>query len=86
MDVDLVTKKPRMSDERSINKGKSTVVEVESHDQSQSVSNTKRTITNPTMEESTQDPTMIFQKSTLDEAENSQVFSQEELVKDFTNE
>lgn len=61
MDMDVVTKKPRISvqnqeivdidddDERSINKGKDIVVEEEYHDQSQSVSNTERTITNPTM-------------------------------------
>ena len=72
MDVDLVTKKPRMpiqnqevvgiddDDERSINKGKATIVEEESHDQSQLVSNTKRTITNPAIVESTQDPTWFF--------------------------
>ena len=87
MDEDLVTKKPKMSmqdqeiveidddDERSINKGKTIVVEEESHDQSQSVSNTKRTITNPTIVESTQDPAMIFQKFALDEVETSHVCS-----------
>ena len=73
-------------DERSINKGKSTIVEEESHDQSQSMSNTERTITNQTIVESTQDLAMIFQKFALDEAEISQVCSQEELVKYFTNE
>ena len=64
MDVDLVTKKPRMSmkdkeivdidddDERSINKGKATVVEEEPHDQSPSVSNIERTFTNLVMVES----------------------------------
>jgi hypothetical protein len=55
MDEDLVTKKSKMSvknqdvvdldddDERSINKGKYTIVEEESHDLSQSISNTERT-------------------------------------------
>ena len=83
MDVDLVTKKPRMSiqnqevvgidddDERSINKGKATIVEEEPHDQSQSMSNTERTITNPAIVESTQDPAMVFQKFSLDEVETS---------------
>ena len=98
MDVDLVTKKPKISiqnqevfdidddDERSINKGKATIVEEESQGQSQSVSNTERTITNPTIVESSQGPTMVLQKFTLGEVETSQVYSQEELVKDFTNE
>ena len=87
MDIDRVTKKPKISeqskeivdidddDERSINKGKSTIVEEESQDQSQSVSNTKRTITNPTTVENTQDPTMVFQKFTLEYDETSQVCS-----------
>ena len=43
-------------------------------------------IANPTMVESIQEPTIIFQKFALDEAENSQLCSKEELVKDFTNE
>ena len=60
-------------DERSINKGKAIVIEEESHDQSQSVSNTERTITNLAMVESTQDPVMIFQKFALGEVETSQV-------------
>ena len=53
MDEDVATKRPRISeqrkeivdieddDERSINKGKTTIVEEESQGQSQSVSNTK---------------------------------------------
>ena len=98
MDVDPITKKPRISeqskeivdiddgDEWLINKGKTTIVEEDPQDQSQLVSNTERTITNPTIVESTQDPTMVFQKFTLDEVETSLVCSQEELVKDFTNE
>ena len=60
MDEDVATKRPRMSepskeivdieddDERTINKGKATIVEEESQEQSQSVSNIERTITNPT--------------------------------------
>lgn len=98
MDEDVATKRPRISaqskevvdieddDERSINKGKATIVEDESQDQSQSVSNTERTITNTTIIEISQDPAMVFHKFTLDENETSQVFSQEELVKYFTNE
>ena len=98
MDVDPITKKPRISeqskeivdidddDERSINKGKATIVEEEPQDQSQSVSNTERTITNLAIVESSQGPTMVLQKFTLGEVETSQVCSQEELVKDFTNE
>ena len=50
------------------------------------MSNTERTITNPAIVESTQDPAMVFLKFTLDEVETSQVFPLEELVKDFTNE
>ena len=98
MDEDVDTKRPRISkqsnnivnidddDERSINKGKTTIVEEESQDWSQSVSNIERTITNPTIVESSQDPAMVFQNFTLDEAKTSQVCLQEELVKDFTNE
>ena len=98
MDEYVATKRPRISekskeivgieddDERSINKGKTTIVEEESQGQSQSVSNTKRTITNPTIVESYQGPAMVLQKFTLGEAETSQVCSKEELVKDFTNE
>ena len=58
-------------DERLINKGKYTIVEEESHDQSQSVLNTERIVTNPTIVERTQDPAMIFQKFALDEAKTS---------------
>ena len=83
MDMDVVTKKPRMSmqeqeivdsdddDERSINKGKATVIEEESHDQSQSVSNIERMIANLTVVESIQDPAIIFQKFAMDEAKTS---------------
>ena len=84
MDVDVVTKKPRMpmqdkeivgtnddDDDISINKGKATIVEEEPHDQSQSVSNTERMIANLAMVESVQEPAIIFQKFALDEAETS---------------
>ena len=50
------------------------------------MSNTERTITNPAIVESSQDPTMVLQRFTLNEAKTLQVSSQEELVKDFTNE
>ena len=98
MDVDPFTKNPKKSkqrkenvdtdydDERSINKGKDTIVGEEPQDQPQSMSNTERTITNPTIVESSQDLAMVFQKFTLDEAETSRVCSQKELVKYFTNE
>ena len=98
MDEDVATKRPRMSeprkeivdieddDERSINKGKATIVEEESQEQFQSVSSTNRTITNLVIVKSSQDPTMVLQRFTLSEIETSQVSSQEELVKDFTNE
>ena len=83
MDQNVATKRPRMSepnkeivdigddDERSINKGKDTIVEEESQEQSQSVSNTERTITNPTLMESSQDLAMVLQRFTLNEAETS---------------
>ena len=87
MDEDLVTKKPKMSmndqeivdidddDLRPINKGKSIFIDEESHDQSQSVSNIERTITNPTIVESTQALARIFRKFAIDEVETSQVCS-----------
>ena len=74
MDEDVATKRPRISepskkiveieddDERSINKGKATIVEEESQEQSQSVSNTKRTVTNPAIVESSQSSTMIYKR------------------------
>ena len=72
MDEDVATKRPRISeqskeivdieddDERSINKGKTTIVEEESQGQSQSVSNTERTITNPTIVESSHGLAMVL--------------------------
>ena len=47
-------------DGRSINKGKVIIVEEESQGQSQSVSNTERTITNPTIVESFQGSAMVL--------------------------
>ena len=47
------------------------IVEEESQEQSQSMSNTERTIINPTIVESSQASTMILQKFTLNEAEAS---------------
>ena len=50
------------------------------------MSNNERTITNPTIMESSQDPAMVLQRFALNAIETSQVSSQEDLVKDFTNE
>ena len=63
-------------DDRSINKGKATIVEEESQEQSQLVSNTKRTISNPAIVEISQVSTMILQRFTLNEVEASHVSSQ----------
>ena len=49
-------------DDRSINKGKTTIVEEESQGQSQSVSNTEKTISNPAIAESSQMSAMVLQK------------------------
>ena len=98
VDEDASTKRLRLSepskevvdieddDDRSINKGKATIVEEESQDQPQSVSNTKRTVTNPAIVDNSQASTMIWQRFTLNEVETSQVSSKEELIKDFTDE
>ena len=87
MDEDVATKRPRIyeqskdivniddDDERSTNKGKTTIVEEESQGQSQSVSNIERTITNPAIVESSQGPAMVLHKFTIDEVETSQVCS-----------
>lgn len=87
MDEDVATKRHRISeqskeivdieddDERSINKGKATIIEEESQGQSQSVSNTERTIINPAIVESSQGPAMVLHKFTLGEVETSQVCS-----------
>ena len=50
------------------------------------MSNTKRTVSNPTIVGSSQALAMILQRFTLNEVETSQVFSQEELIKGFTEE
>lgn len=83
VDEDVSTKRPRLSksskeivdieddDDRSINKGKATIVEEESQEQSQSMSNTERTIINPATVESSQASAMILQRFTLKEVEAS---------------
>ena len=98
MDVDVSTKKPKISiqdqeivdlendDERSINKGKATIVEEESNDQSQSVSDTERLTSHLAMMETIEKPAITFQRFALDEADTSQFHSREELLKDFTDE
>ena len=71
LDEDASTKRPRLfesskenvdiedDDDRSINKGKDTIVEEESQEQSQSVSNTERTVSNPAIVGSSQASAMI---------------------------
>jgi len=98
VDENASTKRPRLSesskeiidigddDDRSINKGKTTIVEEESQVQSQSVSNTERTISNPAIVGNSQDSAMIMQRFTLNEVDTSQASSQEDLVKNFTEE
>ena len=71
---------------RSTNKGKTTIVEEELQEQSQSISNTEKTMSNPTMAESSQMSAMILQKYISSEEDTSKNPSQEELVKDFTEE
>jgi hypothetical protein len=97
MDVDVATKKPIISiqnrevvdleddDERSVIKGKSAIVEEESNEQLQSVSNTQRSTSHLAMVETIEEPAITFQRFALDEAETSQFHSREELVKYFTN-
>ena len=96
VDEDAYTKRPKLSesskeivdieddDDRSINKGKTTIVEEESQEQSQLGSNTERTVSNPTIVGSSQASAMILQRFTLNEVETSQASSQEDLVKNFT--
>ena len=48
------------------------------------MSNTERTISNPAIVGSSQASTMILQRFTLNEVETSQASSQENLVKNFT--
>ena len=83
IDVDVVSQRPRISiqdrkiidleddDERSINKGKSTIVEEEHNDQSQSVSNTERLTSHLAMVETIKGPSLIFQIFALDKAKTS---------------
>ena len=99
MEVDpgTSTKKPRLveieeiveieDDEvRSTNKDNTTIVEEEEvQEQSKSVSSTEKTISNPTVAESSQMSAMIVQKYVSSEEETSKIPSQEELVKDFTD-
>jgi hypothetical protein len=73
-------------DDRSINKGNTTIVEEESQGQSQSVSNTEKTISNPAIAESSQMSAMVLQIYISNEEETSKIPSQEDLVKDFTEE
>ena len=63
---------------RSTNKDKTTIVEEELQEQSKSVSNTKKTISNPIMAESSQMSTMILQKYISSEEETSKIPSQGE--------
>ena len=72
INIDVATKKPRISiqdreivdleddDERSINKGKATIVEEESNEHSQSVSNTERLTSHLAMVETIEEPVIIF--------------------------
>ena len=97
-DENTSTKRPRLSelgkeivdieddDDRSINKGKPTIVEEESQEQSQSVSNTERTVSNPTIAGGSQVSAMILQRYTSNEEETSQTPLQEDLVLNFTEE
>ena len=54
---------------RSTNKDNTTIVEEELQEQSQSVSNTEKTVSNPTMAESSQILAMILQKYISSEEE-----------------
>ena len=95
VDEDASTKRPRLSesskeivdieddDDKSINKGKATIAREESQEQSQSVSNIERTVSNPAIVGSSQASYIILQRFTLNEVETSQASSQEDLVKNF---
>ena len=97
IDPGTSTKKPRLAEieevveieddeDRSTNKDNTTFVEEEGvQEQSKSVSSTERTISNPTVAESSQVSAMIVQKYVSSEEETSKILSQEELVKDFTD-
>ena len=58
---------------RSTNKDNTTIVEEEVHEHSKSVSNTEKTISNPTMAESPQMSAMIVQKYVSSEEETSKI-------------
>ena len=95
MEIDITTKKPRVfvqskeivdleeDDKQSISKGKGTIVEEEHNDQSQAVSNSEKSSSHLAMVETNKEPSIMFQRFTLDQAETSQFHSKEELVKDF---
>lgn len=70
----------------SINKGKPTIVEEESQEQSQSMSNTEREVSNLAIVGVSQVSTMILQRYTSNEGETSQTPLQEDLVRNFTEE
>ena len=84
MDIDITTKKPRVStqgkevvdleedDEESINKGKGTIVEEEHNDQSQTIYNSERSSSHLSLMETNKEPTIMFLKFTLDRVEFSQ--------------
>lgn len=98
VDEDASTKRPRLSesskeivdiedgDDRSINKGKATIVEEESQEQCQSVSNTERTVLKLAIVGNSQASAMILQSFTLNEVDTSQASSKEDLVKNFIEE
>ena len=91
MEIDLgtSTKKPRLAEieeivkieddeDRSTNKDNTTFVEEEGvQEQSKSVSSAERTISNPTVAESSQVSAMIVQKYVSSEEETSKIPSQE---------
>ena len=78
MDIDITTKKPRVSaqgkdvvdleedGEESIFKGKGNIVEEEHNDQSQTVSNSKRSSSHLALVETNKESAIKFQKFTLD--------------------
>ena len=96
IDQSISTKKPKLveieeiveieDDEvRSTNKNNTTIVEEELQEQSKSVFNTEKIISNPTMAKSSQMSATIVQKYVSSEEETSKIPSQEVLVKDFTD-
>ena len=58
---------------RSTNKDNTTIIEEEAQEQSKSVSNTEKTISNPIMVESSQMSAMIVQKYVSSEEETSKI-------------